>query len=83
MDKTFDGKTHTKPSGVIYLVTGAGGAGLYDSEQQTKPETWQGFTDKFLSQSHSLTVVDAKGDTLVVRQVDENGQTIDTFIISR
>jgi predicted phosphodiesterase len=83
LDKTFDGVNRTKPSGVIYLVTGAGGAGLYNGEQQTQPETWQGFTDKFLSQSHSLTVVDVKGNTLLVRQVDENGQTIDTFTVTK
>src|SRR5262249_31229676 len=27
LDKTFDGKRHTKPNGILYLITGGGGAG--------------------------------------------------------
>src|SRR5262245_8991285 len=30
LDKKFDGVTRTRPEGVIYLVTGAGGAGVYN-----------------------------------------------------
>ena len=62
-------RTKTRPDGVIYLVTGAGGAGLYNPEQQDKPETWQSFTDKFISKIHSITVADVDGKTLTVRQV--------------
>ncbi len=58
LDKTFDGKANTKANGVIYLVTGAGGAGLYNPEQQDQPSTWQSFTDKFISKVHSITVAD-------------------------
>ena len=38
LDKEYNGSTKTHPKGVIYLVTGAGGAGLYNPEQQDKPE---------------------------------------------
>src|SRR5256885_6468976 len=43
LDKKFDGATRTKPDGVIYLVTGAGGARVYNPEQQDAPATWQPF----------------------------------------
>lgn len=51
LDKAYDGKKYTKPSGIIYLVSGAGGANVYDPEQETKPETWLSFTDKFVCAS--------------------------------
>jgi hypothetical protein len=53
LDKTFDGKNHTKPTGVIYIVTGAGGQELYNPEQNNDPDSWQKFTDKFISSTHS------------------------------
>jgi 3',5'-cyclic AMP phosphodiesterase CpdA len=60
-DKEFDGKAKTKPKSVIYLVTGAGGADLYNPEQQTDTASWQPFTVKYVADTHSLTVVDVKG----------------------
>jgi len=33
LDKKFNGKKNTKPNGVIYITTGAGGQGLYNPEQ--------------------------------------------------
>jgi hypothetical protein len=83
LDKTFDGKADTTPEGVIYLVTGAGGAGLYDPEQQDKPQTWQGFTDKFISKIHSITVADVEGKTLTVRQVSADGEEVDRFVVTK
>ena len=68
---------------MIYLVTGAGGAGLYNGEQQDRPETWQGFTDKFVSRVHSITVADVDGKTLTVRQVSADGIALDQFVIAR
>jgi acid phosphatase type 7 len=83
VDKAFDGKGKTRPDGVIYLITGGGGAGLYDPEQQDQPETWQSFTDKFISKVHSITVADVDGKTLTVRQVSVNGEELDRFIVTK
>jgi 3',5'-cyclic AMP phosphodiesterase CpdA len=83
LDKAFDGKTTTRPQGVIYLVTGGGGAGLYDPEQQDEPESWQGFTHKFLSRVHSLTVADVDGATLTVRQLSASGEELDGFLVTK
>ena len=79
LDKKFDGKKNRKPNGVIYIVTGAGGQGLYNTEQQKDTDSWQKFTHKFISIIHSFTVVDVKGNTLTLRQVDVNGKEVDRF----
>ncbi|MDQ2949855.1 MAG: metallophosphoesterase family protein, partial [Acidobacteriota bacterium] len=55
LDKKFDGVKHTRPEGVLYLVSGAGGAGLYNPEQQSDPASWQEFTYKYIADTHSLT----------------------------
>lgn len=83
LDKSFDGKTRTKPKGIIYLVTGAGGAELYNPEQNDDPDSWLKFTNKFISKVHSLTVADVKGKKLIIKQVSAEGKTLDSFIISK
>jgi hypothetical protein len=78
--KSGDGAA-AKPNGVIYIVSGAGGAELYNPEQQTDPASWQSFTNKFISQEHSLTVVDIEGKTFRLRQISETGKQLDAFRI--
>ena len=81
LDKKFNGKSNKKPNGVIYIVTGAGGQGLYNPEQQKDKDSWQKFTNKFISTIHSFTVVDVKDNVLTLRQVDANGKEVDKFKI--
>jgi acid phosphatase type 7 len=83
LDKKFDGKTHTKPNGIIYLVTGAGGQMLYNPEQNNYPDSWQKFTTKFFSNVHSLTVADVKGKTLTIKQIAVNGKILDAFKVTK
>lgn len=83
LDKTYNGKSITKPKGIIYLVTGAGGAGLYNPEQNDDPASWQPFTDKFISNVHSLTVADVDGKTLTIRQISAAGKEIDAFKVTK
>jgi 3',5'-cyclic AMP phosphodiesterase CpdA len=83
LDKTFDGRSQTTPDGVIYVVTGAGGKDLYNPEQQDDPDSWQKYTDRFVSKVHSMTVLDVDGKSLTLRQVDANGQEIDRFSITK
>lgn len=82
-DKEFDGKTKTKPNGVVYLVTGAGGAGLYNPDQTDNPKSWEPFTTVFKSNTHSLTLMEATADALSFKQISATGQTIDEFKITR
>jgi hypothetical protein len=83
LDKSFDGRTDTTPDGVIYVITGAGGQRLYNPEQNDDPDSWQKFTDKFVSKVHSLTVADVDGKTLTVSQVTADGQEVDRFVITK
>jgi predicted phosphodiesterase len=80
LDKGFeDGQSH-KPEGVIYMVTGAGGAHLYVDKQAG---TLQPFTNKYNAGTHSFTVVDIDGEQLKIRQVSESGQQLDAFQIGK
>ena len=83
LDKTFRDGANAGPHGVIYIVSGGGGAGLYNPEQQADPASWQGFTDKFISQVHSLSVVDIDGKTFRLKQVSETGELVDSFRIAK
>jgi acid phosphatase type 7 len=83
LDKTFDGTKNTRPKGVLYVITGAAGAGLYATKQHEKPDTWEPFTAKFVADKHSFTSVDVQGSTLRVRQIDDEGKERDAFTITK
>ena len=83
LDKSFDGDKNTKPKGVIYITTGAGGANLYNTEQNADPASWQEFTKQFISNTHSFSVIDATAKSLTLRQISAEGKEIDRFTISR
>ena len=83
LDKEFGDGDHAKPHGVVYIVSGAGGAELYNPEQQTDPASWQPFTNKFISQVHSLSIVDIDGKTFRFKQVSETGEVVDSFRIAK
>jgi hypothetical protein len=83
LDKAFADGADRKPNGVLYIVSGAGGAELYNPEQQTDPASWQPFTAKFISQVHSLSVVDIDGKVLKLKQVSESGETVDLFRVAK
>jgi 3',5'-cyclic AMP phosphodiesterase CpdA len=82
-DLRYDGKANTRPRGVIYLVTGAGGNTLYNPEQQDDRDSWQSFTCRFVSKVHSMTVVDVVGSTLTFRQVTADGTEVDRFVVTK
>ena len=83
LDKSFDGDKNTHPKGVLYVITGAGGANLYNKEQNGDPSSWLDFTNKFVSDVHSFTVIDAKSKKLKFRQVSAEGKELDRFTIRR
>jgi acid phosphatase type 7 len=83
LDSAFDGRTRTAPRGVLYIVSGAGGATLYDSVQTGDPSTWQPFTVKFVADVHSFTVVDIRDASLVLRQISEAGAELDRIRVTR
>ena len=83
LDKNFNGKRNTRPNGIIYITTGAGGQGLYNPEQQKDTDSWQKFTTKFVSTVHSFTIMDVNGGTLTLRQIDINGKEVDRIKITK
>ncbi|MDZ4833855.1 MAG: metallophosphoesterase [Candidatus Melainabacteria bacterium] len=83
LDKTFDGVTVTKPNGVIYITSGAGGAKLDPSGIHWRPEDWKPFTHKLIADRHSFTVADLAGDKLTLRQIDLGGKEIDKLVITK
>lgn len=90
VDREFDGKKKTKPNGIIYLTTGAGGNSLYDREMNNQPATWlheedarADYVDTMISDRHSLTVIDVDGHSLTWAQVDEWGVEIDRAKITK
>ncbi len=83
LDKSFDGDKNTKPKGVIYITTGAGGANLYNAEQNGDPSSWQEFTRQFVSNIHSFSVIDAGSKQLTLKQISAEGKELDRFTIKR
>jgi hypothetical protein len=83
LDKNFNGKRNTKPNGIIYITTGAGGQGLYNPEQQKDSDSWQKFTTKFVSTVHSFTIMEVNEGVLTLKQVDINGKEVDRIKITK
>ncbi|WP_243302737.1 metallophosphoesterase [Geothrix oryzisoli] len=83
VDEAFDGKTVTRAKGIIHLVTGAGGAELYDPWQTDAKASWQPWTRTFISDRHSFTVLDVDGRTLKLRQLDAEGRELDRITMTK
>jgi acid phosphatase type 7 len=82
-DRSFDGAVSTKPTGVVYIVTGAGGAKLDSKNLQANPDLWQPFTAKLIGDRHTFTVVDFSPEKISVEQQDAEGAVLDSFVLSR
>jgi predicted phosphodiesterase len=82
IDTRFDGKARTTPEGVLYIVTGGGGASLYkkiaDKEGKLQP-----FTAKLVNDTHSLTLVDIDDRKCVLRQLSAEGKEIDSITVTQ
>ena len=83
LDKQFADGEAAKPQGVIYIVSGGGGAHLYNPEQQGNPQTWQAFTNKYIAQVNSMSVIDVDGGTFRLKQVSATGDEVDRFQITK
>lgn len=83
VDGAFDGKAVTRARGIVHVVTGAGGAELYDRWQTDAPASWQPWTRAFVSDRHSFTVLDVEERTLKLRQLDAEGRELDAVTLTR
>jgi len=82
IDATFDGKTNTRPRGVVYIVDGAGGAGLYNVELNGKRSEWKSFQAEYIA-DFSFSLVNLDNRTLTLSQIDKDGQERDRFTITK
>ena len=82
LDKAYDGSKTTKPKGILYVVSGAGGATLYpiDKRLVTAPDS---FMDKFDSSSRSFSSLNVDNKTLTFKQINEDGKLIDKFVVTK
>lgn len=81
-DEKFDGKTNTKPKGVIYIVSGAGSAGLYNQELNDHPLAWKPFQAEYIAK-WGLTLVKVSGGRLTLTQIDTEGKTLDQITVTK
>jgi hypothetical protein len=83
-DRRFDGKEHTTPDGVLYIVSGGGGnPGLHSPEQTDNPKTWQPFTVRYNASVNQFTLVAIDGRELTLRQVSLDGTELDRLTIRK
>jgi hypothetical protein len=90
IDQAFDGIKQTGPNGIIYITTGAGGKHLYDIEDNANPDRWKHLEDnhveyiaRFISDRHSITAVDLNATALNIQQVDQWGNVVDRFTVTK
>lgn len=82
-DRKFDGKLNSDPKGVIYIITGAGGAKLYDESSQLSSAQWEPYTAQFIANQHSYTLCETTGTTLSVSQRSQDGLELDKIVITK
>jgi predicted phosphodiesterase len=83
VDEAFNGRTVTRAKGIIHVVTGAGGAELYDPWQTDARDSWQPWTRAFISDRHSFTVLDVEPRKLQLRQLDAEGHQLDAITLTK
>ncbi len=77
LDTTFNGSTHPKMKGVLYIVSGGGGASLYRRAPFLPKESEA--CHKFIHGMHSFTFCSINDKTLNVSQISDDGKVLDSF----
>jgi predicted phosphodiesterase len=91
-DDQFDGVTSTTPNGIIHVVTGGGGATLYNAKDFEKtvaqlakdnPGNYVPLTAKYVADKHSFSLIELNPSELVLRQISIEGKELDRIRITR
>lgn len=82
VDKKFDGNTVRKTAWPICIVSGAGGAELYDQKLATNPGAWQPFTANFQA-GYSFSIIDVNGPKLQFTQMSADGKVLDRIVLEK
>lgn len=90
LDTKFDGVTQTRPDGVLYITTGAGGQSLHDADMTNRPARWLHHEDdhvaycsRLIADRNSFSIIEIEGAELSWVQIDELGQEIDRFRVTK
>ncbi len=91
LDQNFDGVKNTRPKGVIHVVAGGGGAGLYGPGlDKTKGElikkyegNYADFTAKMVADQHSFTILECAPNRLELRALNPSGEELDRIVIQK
>jgi len=83
LDKDWNGTTHTKAKGTIYVVSGAGSDLLTDQDRDDAPETWRLYSTVFKSNRQSYSLLEIDGRWLQFSQLDSSGRVLDQFVLTR
>lgn len=83
LDKDFDGIKVRNKKGIIYIVTGCGGAALTGGKLAKHPKDWPPFIAKYIAGIHSYTLCKVEGGDLTIKQIAEDGSELDSFRISK
>jgi predicted phosphodiesterase len=92
LDEAFDGDTNTRPDGVVYIVSGGGGATLYNAKDFSKtveslkkdnPTNWVEFTAKYVADKNSFAIVELSPTELTLRAITLDGTEVDRCRITK
>jgi len=91
LDTHYDGVRNTRPSGVIHIVAGGGGAGLYGPGLDKTAEylheyygsNYADFTARMVADKHSFVVLDLSPERLELRAIGANGKLLDHVCVTR
>jgi hypothetical protein len=83
LDTAFDGEKTTEPHGIIYIVTGGGGAKLYNVVSAQDAASGKTILSKSVSDTHCFTYCSINGNTLQFDQISGSGQLLDHFSITK
>jgi acid phosphatase type 7 len=84
LDRVFDGRRHTRPDGVLYIVSGCGGnPQLHSPEQTAKPDSWQPFTANYHASAHQFSLLEFDGPELRLRQISLDGLELVSLRITK
>jgi predicted phosphodiesterase len=90
-DENYDGVTQTRPKGVIYVVEGGGGAGLYKGSLEKLlaklpnggRDNFAPFNAKYHDKTHSFALIELTPRRFELRALDDDGVEIDRFAIEK
>ena len=91
IDEAYDATGQTRPKGVIYIVTGGGGAKLYTGTVEKNlaklpnggKDNYAPFNAKLYDSLHSFSVLDLTAKRLELRAINVKGEEIDRFVLQK